>query len=92
MADLPESFRVSPQLIRISLKLYYLCPYDKRNGTLESCSKQYVSWYGLNRVIACTVLSDTRRLIRKHEITSTEIIMLYINIRIRKLSIGNAVF
>ena len=40
MADLPESFRVSQQLIRISLKLCYLCPYDKRNGTLETCSKR----------------------------------------------------
>ena len=48
-------------------------------------------WYGLNRVIACTVLSDTRRFIRKHEITSTERILLYINMRILKLSIGNAV-
>ena len=48
-------------------------------------------WYGLNRVIACTVLSDTRRFIRKHEITSTEWILLYINMRILKLSIGNAV-
>ena len=40
MADLPESFRVSQQSIRISLKLCYLCPYDKRNGTLETCSKR----------------------------------------------------
>ena len=40
MADLPESFRVSPQLMRISLKLCYLCPYDIRNGTLETCSKR----------------------------------------------------
>ena len=39
----------------------------------------------------CTVLSDTRRLIRKHEITSKERIQLYINMRILKLSIGNAV-
>ena len=50
-----------------------------------------MSWYGLNRVIACTVLSDTRRFIRKHEFTSTERILLYINMRILKLSIGNAV-
>ena len=41
MADLPESFRVSPQLMRIALKLCYpLCPYDIRNGTLETCSKR----------------------------------------------------
>ena len=29
-----------PQLMRISLKLRYLCPYDIRNGTLETCSKR----------------------------------------------------
>ena len=40
MADLPESFRVSPQLMRISLKLCYLYPYYIRNGTLETCSKR----------------------------------------------------
>ena len=40
MADLQESFRVSRQLMRISLKLCYLCPYDIRNGTLETCSKR----------------------------------------------------
>ena len=31
MADSPESCRVSPQLMRISLKLCNLCPYDIRN-------------------------------------------------------------
>ena len=40
MADLQASFRVSPQLMRISLKLCYLCPCNIRNGTLEICSKR----------------------------------------------------
>ena len=40
MDDLPEHFRVSPQLMRISLKLCYLCPSDIRNGTLQTCSKR----------------------------------------------------
>ena len=40
MADLPEKFRVSPQRMRISLKLCYLCQYDIRDGTLETCSKR----------------------------------------------------
>ena len=47
-----------------------------------------MDWTELKRA---QFLSDTRRFIRKHEITSTERILLYINMRILKLSIGNAV-
>ena len=85
MSDLPESFRVSPQLfviMRISQKLCHLCPYDIRNGTLETCSKRTDTYIciliWIEQSFLCTVLSDTRRHIRKHEITSTERILLLV--------------
>ena len=81
--------------MRISLKLCYIRPSDIRNGTLETCSKR-------TDTHACVLVSIEQSLsvysfigypseIRKHEITSIERILLYINMRILKLSIGNAV-
>ena len=64
---------------------------EHKKHALNGLTHRYASWYGLNRVLACTVLSDTRRWIRKHEITPTEMILLYISMHILKLSIGSAV-
>ena len=87
MANLPESFRVSQQLVRISLQLCYLCPHDTRDGTLETCSKRIdtqicvLLWIKQSFSVQ---FSDTRRKIRTHKITSTERILFDINMRIVK--------